>query len=78
MGLGCPKQEIWINEASKSINAPIFGVGAAFDFYTGNVRRAPFLLRKYGLEWLFRLLMEPERLFLRYLKTNSIFFVFSN
>lgn len=73
VGLGCPKQEIWINEASKSINAPILGVGAAFDFYTGNVRRAPFLLRKYGLEWLFRLLMDPERLFLRYLKTNSIF-----
>ena len=53
--------------------AVLLGVGAAFDFHSGRVRRAPELMRKYGFEWLFRLAQEPERLWRRYFVTNSLF-----
>lgn len=73
VGLGCPKQESWIAAHRGRIRAVMLGVGAAFDFHAGNVRRAPLWMRSAGLEWLYRLLSEPRRLWRRYLGTNSIF-----
>lgn len=74
VGLGAPKQELWIHTASK-IHPHIlfFGVGAAFDFLTEKKRRAPLWMQKSGLEWLFRLSQEPGRLWKRYFVTNSLF-----
>lgn len=76
VGLGNPKQEFWIEENYKNIDAIIFiGVGAFFDFYSGEMRRAPTLIRKLRLEWFFRLLIEPKRLFKRYVFGNLIFII---
>lgn len=73
IGLGCPKQEIWMANNRSRIDGVMLGVGAAFDFHAGTVRRAPFLYQKFGLEWLHRLLSEPRRLWRRYLSTNTRF-----
>lgn len=73
VGLGCPKQELWMNAYSSHIPAVLIGVGAAFDFFSGTVKRAPLWMQKYGLEWFFRLCSEPRRLWKRYLVTNSLF-----
>jgi N-acetylglucosaminyldiphosphoundecaprenol N-acetyl-beta-D-mannosaminyltransferase len=74
VGLGCPKQERWIAE-NKDILPPgvYFGIGAAFAFHAGEVKQAPSHFQKFGLEWAYRLLMEPRRLFRRYLTYNSLF-----
>ncbi len=73
VGLGCPKQERWMAEHRGKINAVMIGVGAAFDFHAGTVRRAPTWMRDHGLEWLYRLGSEPGRLWKRYLVTNTLF-----
>lgn len=73
VGLGCPKQEQWMAEHRGRINAVMIGVGAAFDFHAGTVRRAPAWMRENGLEWLHRLASEPGRLWKRYLVTNTLF-----
>ena len=74
VGLGCPNQEKWIDKKSKEgVDAVFFGVGAAFSFYAGELKMAPKWMQNYGLEWLFRLLMEPKRLFKRYFSTNTAF-----
>lgn len=73
VGLGCPKQERWMSQMKGRINAVMIGVGAAFDFYAGTAERAPKWMRQAGLEWLFRLLTNPRRLFWRYLTTNTRF-----
>lgn len=73
VGLGCPKQENWVIEHAGRVHAVMFAVGAAFDFIAGSKRRAPQWMRRCGLEWLFRLLSEPRRLFWRYLKHNPRF-----
>lgn len=73
VGIGCPKQEIWMSKNSDKINSLLIGVGAAFDFFSGTKKIAPKILQDLYLEWLFRLIQEPKRLFLRYLKYNSIF-----
>jgi N-acetylglucosaminyldiphosphoundecaprenol N-acetyl-beta-D-mannosaminyltransferase len=73
VGLGCPKQERWMANHRGLIPAVMIGVGAAFDFHSGRVRQAPAWMQKIGLEWLFRLLMEPRRLWKRYLKHNPRF-----
>lgn len=75
VGLGCPKQERWMAAHRGRINAVMIGVGAAFDFHAGTVRRAPAWMRDNGLEWLHRLLSEPGRLWKRYLVTNTLFIV---
>jgi N-acetylglucosaminyldiphosphoundecaprenol N-acetyl-beta-D-mannosaminyltransferase len=68
VGLGAPKQEYWMYEHRDRLRVPVLiGVGAAFDFNTGRVRQAPRWMREHGLEWLFRLLQEPRRLWRRYL-----------
>lgn len=73
VGLGCPKQERWMSANRGRVAAVMIGVGAAFDYHAGNIRRAPLWFQNHGLEWLFRLLMEPRRLWKRYLVTNSLF-----
>ena len=73
VGLGCPKQELWMAAHRGRVNAVMVGVGAAFDFHAGNVARAPEWMRNNGLEWLHRLLSEPRRLWRRYLVTNTLF-----
>ncbi len=73
VGLGCPKQERWMAERVDRIRPVMVGVGAAFDFHTGRVRQAPRWMMRCGLEWLFRLLAEPRRLWRRYLFNNPHF-----
>jgi len=68
VGLGTPKQELWMYEHRDTLAVPVMvGVGAAFDINSGRVKRAPVWMRDCGLEWLFRLLQEPRRLSRRYL-----------
>jgi N-acetylglucosaminyldiphosphoundecaprenol N-acetyl-beta-D-mannosaminyltransferase len=72
--LGAPKQEIWMLEHKNALNRGVmFGVGAAFDFHAGKLKRAPVWMQVYSLEWLYRLVKEPRRLFRRYFKTNVLF-----
>jgi exopolysaccharide biosynthesis WecB/TagA/CpsF family protein len=66
VGLGCPRQERWAFEHRDRIPMPILCVGAAFDFHAGTLRQAPAWMQRAGLEWLFRLVMEPRRLWRRY------------
>lgn len=73
VGLGCPKQEKWIASHLGRIDAVMLGVGAAFDYHAGTLRRAPLAWQRAGLEWLYRLAMEPGRLMRRYLVTNTRF-----
>jgi N-acetylglucosaminyldiphosphoundecaprenol N-acetyl-beta-D-mannosaminyltransferase len=73
VGLGCPRQEKWIDAQRTFIPAVMVGVGAAFDFHAGVKRQAPAWMQKIGLEWLFRLLTEPRRLWRRYLLHNPRF-----
>ena len=73
IGLGCPKQELFAHEHRLSIRSVQVCVGAAFDFHAGHKRIAPAWLQTMGLEWLFRLVQEPRRLWKRYLVTNSLF-----
>jgi len=75
VGLGCPKQEYWMNSHQKRFNLVMLGVGAAFDFHAGKIKQAPNWMQRTGLEWLFRLIMEPKRLWKRYLKHNPRFVV---
>lgn len=68
VGLGTPKQERWMHEHKNSLRVPVLvGVGAAFNILAGRRRQAPRWMREHGLEWLFRLLQEPRRLWRRYL-----------
>ncbi len=73
VGLGCPKQENWMAANVKSLNAVLIGVGAAFDFLSGQKKTAPVWMQSMGLEWVFRLASEPRRLWQRYLTTNPRF-----
>jgi len=73
VALGCPKQEAWMAAHRGRIDAVMIGVGAAFDFHSGVVKRAPLWMQNAGLEWLHRLLSEPRRLWRRYLVTNTLF-----
>lgn len=73
VGLGCPKQEKWMAAEHGRIHAVMLGVGAAFDYHAGTIRRAPAAWQRAGFEWLYRLAMEPSRLLRRYLVTNTLF-----
>lgn len=73
LGLGCPLQEKFAYEHRDKIKAVQICVGAAFDFHSGNKKMAPSWMQRYALEWFFRLLQEPRRLWKRYLVTNTIF-----
>ncbi len=73
VGLGCPKQEFLMVAYAPYLPAVLVGVGAAFDFLAETKPRAPLWMQKGGLEWLFRLINEPGRLWKRYLTTNTLF-----
>jgi N-acetylglucosaminyldiphosphoundecaprenol N-acetyl-beta-D-mannosaminyltransferase len=74
VGLSTPKQEAWMSEYKHRVGVPVMvGVGAAFDFIAGMTRQAPAWMREHGLEWSFRLLSEPRRLWRRYLVQGSTF-----
>lgn len=73
VGLGCPKQERWMAENFHEIKGVLLGVGGAFPVYAGLKRRAPLWMQKYSLEWLYRFIQEPKRMWKRYLITNSVF-----
>lgn len=77
VGLGCPKQEYWMHEHRGKVQAVMLGVGAAFDFIAKTKPQAPSWMQKLGLEWLFRLIIEPKRLMRRYLYNNPRFIVLS-
>jgi N-acetylglucosaminyldiphosphoundecaprenol N-acetyl-beta-D-mannosaminyltransferase len=76
VGIGCPRQELWMAAHKNRIPAVTLGVGAAFDFHSGRVKQAPSWMQKRGMEWLFRLIMEPKRLWKRYFKHNPRFLLF--
>jgi N-acetylglucosaminyldiphosphoundecaprenol N-acetyl-beta-D-mannosaminyltransferase len=73
VGRGCPRQEKWVSDHIGKVNSVMMAVGAAFDFHAGNIQLAPKWMQDYGLEWLYRLAQEPQRLWKRYLFTNSYF-----
>lgn len=78
VGLGCPKQERWLARMRDRLPEGVyFGIGAAFAFHAGEVRQAPAFMQKRGMEWLYRLCMEPRRLFRRYFKFNTLFLFYS-
>lgn len=70
VGLGCPRQEVFVYEFRDRIQMPLLAVGAAFEFHAGASRQAPPVLQRAGLEWLYRLLGDPRRLWRRYLLLN--------
>ncbi len=73
VGRGCPNQEKWIAKHRGEVMAVMMGIGAAFSFYAGDVSQAPRWMQDHGLEWLYRLIQEPRRLWKRYLFTNTTF-----
>lgn len=73
VGLGAPKQERWMAEHQGKIKGFMVGVGAGFDYFAGNISRAPMWMQKTNLEWVYRLLQDPKRLFRRYWHTNTKF-----
>ena len=77
VGLGAPKQERWMAAHRGKVPALMLGVGAAFDYEAGNIRRAPDWMQRHNLEWLYRLLQDPARLFGRYFSTNLRFLLWS-
>ncbi|MBB3054375.1 WecB/TagA/CpsF family glycosyltransferase [Mucilaginibacter gotjawali] len=73
VALGCPKQEWWMAEMKGRIQSVMIGIGGALPVFVGLQKRAPIWMQRNSLEWLFRLLLEPRRLFKRYLITNVVF-----
>ena len=73
VGLGAPKQEKWMAAHQGRVNGLMVGVGAGFDYYAGNIERAPEWMQKRNLEWVYRLIQDPKRLFGRYWHTNTKF-----
>ena len=73
IGLGAPKQEKWMAAHQGKIDGLMLGVGAGFDYYAENIKRAPMWMQKHNLEWVYRLVQDPKRLFKRYWSTNTKF-----
>jgi exopolysaccharide biosynthesis WecB/TagA/CpsF family protein len=73
VGLGCPRQEVWAFELRDQVPMPLLAVGAAFDFHAGLLEQAPARLQGLGLEWFFRLVKEPRRLWRRYVLLNPLY-----
>ena len=73
VGLGAPKQEKWMAAHQGCVDGLMIGVGAGFDYHAGNIERAPEWMQKSNLEWVYRLLQDPKRLFGRYWHTNTKF-----
>lgn len=77
VGLGCPRQEVWVYEYRNYLQMPLLAVGAAFDFHAGTATQAPLWMQERGLEWLFRFMQEPRRLWKRYLLLNPVYLMFA-
>lgn len=75
VGLGCPRQEVFAYEFGDDLSMPVLAVGAAFDYNSGLLREPPLWVQRNGLQWLYRLLQEPRRLWKRYLLANTQFLV---
>lgn len=75
VGRGCPRQEHWVADHLGRVDAAMLAVGAAFDYHAGTLRRPPRWMQRIGLEWLWRLALEPRRLFRRYAVTNTRYLV---
>lgn len=75
IGLGCPRQEIFVHDLHDRLSAPVLAVGAAFPLLAGMLPQAPPWMQRFGLEWLFRLVVEPRRLWRRYLLLNPAYLV---
>lgn len=73
VGLGCPRQEEFVGAMSPLLHMPLLAVGAAFDYHAGNLRKPPQWMQRRGLEWFWRLILEPRRLWRRYLLLNPVF-----
>ena len=73
VGLGCPRQEVFVYAMRPLVGAPLLAVGAAFDYHAGQLRRPPSWMQRHGLEWLWRLGLEPARLWKRYLLLNPAY-----
>jgi exopolysaccharide biosynthesis WecB/TagA/CpsF family protein len=73
VGLGCPRQEVFTHAMRPLLDMPLLAVGAAFDYHAGLLRRPPSWMQKYSLEWLWRLGLEPARLWKRYLILNPAY-----
>ncbi|MDD5272632.1 MAG: WecB/TagA/CpsF family glycosyltransferase, partial [Methylovulum sp.] len=74
VGFGVPKQELWLAHYRQQLNPIIcMGIGGLFDYYSGRIPRAPVWLREMGMEWAWRLLQEPGRMWRRYLIGNPLF-----
>ena len=73
VGLGCPRQEVFVHELRSGVDLPLVAVGAAFDFYAGLLQEPPPWVQRAGLQWLHRLMQEPRRLWRRYLILNPWF-----
>ena len=73
VGLGCPRQEVWAYEYRDDLSMPLIAVGAAFDFHAGTLAKSPEFLSNIGLEWLFRMMKEPKRLWKRYVFLNPLY-----
>lgn len=73
VALGCPKQEKWMEEHKGKINCCMIGLGGALEVYAGVKSRAPQWMQNNSLEWLYRLIQDPKRLWKRYLYTNNLF-----
>lgn len=72
-GLGCPRQEVWVYEYAQVLPMPVMAVGAAFDFHAGRISQAPKFMQQWGLEWFYRLMQEPTRLWRRYVFLNPLY-----
>ena len=73
LGLGCPRQETWAYEYRNLLRIPILAVGAAFDFHAGTLPQAPLWMQNIGLEWVYRFMQEPKRLWKRYVLLNPLY-----
>ena len=73
VGLGCPRQEVWAYEFKNELEMPVLAVGAALNFHAGQLDQAPPMMQRWGLEWLYRLIKEPTRLWQRYLILNPYY-----
>jgi exopolysaccharide biosynthesis WecB/TagA/CpsF family protein len=71
VGLGCPRQEVFVYEYGAQLGMPTIAVGAAFDYHAGALEKPPRFVQRWGLQWAHRLIQEPRRLWKRYLITNS-------
>lgn len=73
VGLGCPRQEVFAYENAEALSCPVVAIGAAFDFHAGTLSQAPSWMQDRGLEWLYRFVREPRRLWRRYVVLNPLF-----